>query len=519
MSGGGGFFGDLSGGGALLELGALEEGRDAPPAEELLSAGGHGGEAPDLGLLGLLGQTGAAPPPGPPPPAVDAHGLPQLVPFFGAAAAPGPAAGRGAMPWAMPPAMPPAPTPPVEPAPAAEPAAAATGGGADPREALVRVLTTQRKGALMSRREVENIMRIQYASAHAGDQYVEDYYYREVFDKCAGQVQNVPQGLRAVDPNTRIADKAAGHVDLTGLGAVPVMNIRRPRPIMDVGAGERGSKGSSLEESPWLAAKVLVEDGMCLMLDVDDIDKLLLVRFEPHSDEYVVLSSRRESLLDSLCTSLFLPTAAAQDAKVEEAVILCILLLSKGRKLLARLLRALPAGHPACEAMAKIVCSNLNQVFAADGQMDGDRLLAQSLVHTLSGLGFPSICAHTQLVVDGVTSQRLAAECLDRAGAQDGEATTIVAGLIRRAGQLLGEGAGAAADRERWGALVERLHDVLLRSLSEIKAGFTERRGRGAVPPGASCPVPMEVLKTFIPVASPVQQQALKQVLMALTQL
>ena len=42
------------------------------------------------------------------------------------------------------------------------------------------------------------------------------------------------------------------------------------------GEGEEGSKAAArpLEEEPLLAARIVIEDCMCLLLDVDDIDRV-----------------------------------------------------------------------------------------------------------------------------------------------------------------------------------------------------------------------------------------------------
>lgn len=95
------------------------------------------------------------------------------------------------------------------------------------------------------------------------------------------------------------------YVQLDGLGRVPFSNVRRPKPIMDLGGprapaatseGELEGKLQPLEKEPLLAARIMIEDAMCLLLDVQDIDRLL------HSQQALehpaALHQRRTLLLE-----------------------------------------------------------------------------------------------------------------------------------------------------------------------------------------------------------------------------
>jgi DNA topoisomerase 2-associated protein PAT1 len=106
-------------------------------------------------------------------------------------------------------------------------------------------------------------------------------------------------------------------VQLDGLGRVPFSNIRRPKPIMDLNAGpalpprtdadndDEPAPHTPLEREPALAARIMIEDAMCLLLDVDDIDRLLASPQKPQDTRS--LQQRRTLLLHGLVQSLRLP--------------------------------------------------------------------------------------------------------------------------------------------------------------------------------------------------------------------
>lgn len=84
--------------------------------------------------------------------------------------------------------------------------------------------------------------------------------------------------------------------------------IQRPRPLLEIdpsnssASSEQTSSEKPLEQEPLLAARVAVEDGLCLLLDVDDIIRFL--RFNKLQDDGAHLRNRRQALLDELASSL-----------------------------------------------------------------------------------------------------------------------------------------------------------------------------------------------------------------------
>lgn len=108
-------------------------------------------------------------------------------------------------------------------------------------------------------------------------------------------------------------------------------------------AGEEERRGAKpLEEEPLLAARIVIEDCMCLLLDVDDIDRVWAATRGAREDEHL-LRQRRSLLMDAFASSLRLPDGALPPppgaVRASDAVFIHLMRLHKGRALLARALR------------------------------------------------------------------------------------------------------------------------------------------------------------------------------------
>lgn len=110
--------------------------------------------------------------------------------------------------------------------------------------------------------------------------------------------------------------------------------------------GEEEQRSKPLEEEPLLAARIVIEDCMCLLLDVDDIDRVLKNHFRGREDEQTAsLRVRRIVLLDAMANSLRLPHTSVLKVGGEvgeeeaDAVLRRLSGLLKGRKLVSRFLR------------------------------------------------------------------------------------------------------------------------------------------------------------------------------------
>ncbi|XP_061344610.1 protein PAT1 homolog [Gastrolobium bilobum] len=220
----------------------------------------------------------------------------------------------------------------------------------------------------MMTEEIENILRMQLAATHSNDPYVDDYYHQACLAKkssgaklrhhfCPNQIRELP--LRA-SANT----EPHAFLQVDALGRVPFSSIRRPRPLLEVDppnsspavSTEQNISQKPLEQEPMLAARVTIEDGLCLLLDVDDIDRFL--QFNQLQDAGIQLKRKRQGLLEGLAASLQLVDPLEKSghtvglAAKDDLVFLRIVSLPKGRKLLARYLQLLfPGGE-----LMRIVC-------------------------------------------------------------------------------------------------------------------------------------------------------------------
>jgi DNA topoisomerase 2-associated protein PAT1 len=231
----------------------------------------------------------------------------------------------------------------------------------------------------MARDEIESILHMQWRPLHQGAPYVEDYYYQAFVFKYYGKRNKrsfAPESVRELAPTEKVAPDEVSFVRLEGLGRVPFSNVRRPRPLMDVtpedlraaaagGSGEEnatpqegdGKKSGAtnapsrrLDQEPMLAARIMIEDCMALILDVQDIDRIFTAAAtsEQPIENESALRQRRTLLMDGLSASLRLPDGAVAsaggaggDSSSSDGVFLRLLALPKGQNLAARALQQL----------------------------------------------------------------------------------------------------------------------------------------------------------------------------------
>ncbi|KAL8255132.1 hypothetical protein R6Q59_033353 [Mikania micrantha] len=214
------------------------------------------------------------------------------------------------------------------------------------------------KSKYMTTDEIENIVRMQLAATHSNDPYVDDYYHLACLaNKSRGAKLRhhfCPAQLSDCPPKVRAANEPHAFLQVDALGRISFSSIRRPRPLLEVdppkstGGGTTDQKmlDKPLDQEPMLAARVTIEDGICLLLDVDDIDRF--VQFNQLQDGGAQLRQRREMLLEGLATSLQLVDPLGKTGQADELapkddlVFLRLVSLSKGRKLLSSYLKHLP---------------------------------------------------------------------------------------------------------------------------------------------------------------------------------
>ncbi|CAL1385845.1 unnamed protein product [Linum trigynum] len=230
----------------------------------------------------------------------------------------------------------------------------------------------QFRSKYMTSEEIESILKMQHAATHGNDAYVDDYYHQARLSKksttggskskhhfCPSHLKEVPSRSRN---NSSSEQQQSYHVD--AMGKIPIPTVRRPRPLLEAGPvstdGSEQISDTPLEKEPMLAARVTVEDGLALLIDVDDIDRYLL--FNQPADGGVQLRRRRQILLESLATALQLVdplgqknpgnNTSAGPASKDDLVFLRLVALPKGRKLITKFLQLLIPGSN----LVRIVC-------------------------------------------------------------------------------------------------------------------------------------------------------------------
>ncbi len=165
---------------------------------------------------------------------------------------------------------------------------------AGPRSAA-ELLATPRRGGMMTRGEIDKVLRIQSLTAcpPGGDPFVEDFYFREAQLRRGGPgaPPNAPQKLREGVGKPGGKRGPTKHVDLSGLGRLALSNVRAPRALMDLRAPEGAASpatapdggsegdGAPLEDSAAVQVRILLESCEGALLDVDDVDRMLAARF------------------------------------------------------------------------------------------------------------------------------------------------------------------------------------------------------------------------------------------------
>lgn len=193
----------------------------------------------------------------------------------------------------------------------------------------------------MSAEEIEWMLRMQYATTHSSDPYIDDYYHQACHakTKIALGVKHhfFPTHLRDIPWRTRANGESHAYLQVNALGRVPFSSIRRPRPLLEVdpplsfghNAHEKASEKPP-EQETMMAARITLEDGLCV-LDIEDIDRFMQIK------------RRQQLLLEVLATSnqLVDPMRSGKVGNVvglspkDDLVFLRLVSLPKGRKLLS----------------------------------------------------------------------------------------------------------------------------------------------------------------------------------------
>ncbi|MQL91860.1 hypothetical protein Taro_024475 [Colocasia esculenta] len=253
----------------------------------------------------------------------------------------------------------------------------------------------QFRSKYMSSEEIESILRIQHAATHSSDPYIDDYYHQACLAKKSTGVRLkrpfCPNFTNDMPSRARANSETHAYLHVDALGRFSFSSIRRPRPLLEVDPPASGdnvldqkSSVRPLEQEPMLAARITIEDGICLLLDVDDIDRLL--QFSQPPDGGSQLRRKRHVLLEGLAASLQLvdplgPGKAGHSVGLgpnDDLVFLRLVSLPKGRKLLSRYLRLLFPGSDLARIVCMAVFRHLRYLF---GGLPSDLSAAETTVN------------------------------------------------------------------------------------------------------------------------------------------
>ncbi|CAN7021073.1 unnamed protein product [Brassica rapa subsp. trilocularis] len=229
----------------------------------------------------------------------------------------------------------------------------------------------------MSADEIENMLKIQLAGTLTNDPYVDDYYHQACLaKKPEGEKQKhrfCPNHLRDLPSRARTNNEPHAFLHVDALGRVPFSSVRRPRPLLEMdpksGNLEHKDTAKPLEQEPMLAARVIIEEGLYLFLEVDDIDRFL--KFNQVQDGGNQLRQKRQALLDGLAVSLQLVDPLGKNGQndgiesQDNLVFLRIISLRKGRKLLTRYLQLLIPGSDLMRIVSMAIFRHLRSLFGA----------------------------------------------------------------------------------------------------------------------------------------------------------
>ncbi|KAG8387114.1 hypothetical protein BUALT_Bualt03G0219600 [Buddleja alternifolia] len=232
----------------------------------------------------------------------------------------------------------------------------------------------------MTAEEIESILKMQHAATHGNDPYIDDYYHQARLAKKSAETRSkhrfCPSNHKEQSSRSRNSTESLPHLHVDALGRVCFSSIRRPGPLLHTDPPpsacgdnnpEQKLSEKPLEQEPMLAARVTIEDGISLLLEVDDIDRLL--QFTQPQDGGAQFRRKRHSLLEGLAASLQLVDPLGKTghsvglSPKDDIVFLRIVSLSKGRKLISKFLHLLLPGSELLRVVCMAIFRHLRFLF------------------------------------------------------------------------------------------------------------------------------------------------------------
>ncbi|KAJ3696147.1 hypothetical protein LUZ60_001524 [Juncus effusus] len=229
----------------------------------------------------------------------------------------------------------------------------------------------------MSSEEIDSILKMQHNGSHNNDPYSDDYYHQASISKRSSGSYNARQRFcpatikdsNSGSSKSRNSNPDSGHLQVDSQGRVSFSSIRRPKALLEPDPLETVKSTKPLEKEIPLAARITIEDGFALLLEIDDIDRVL--QFNPPQDGGFQLRRRRQVLLEGLAASLELvdPLSPAKPGNPvglsakDDLIFLRLVSLPKGWKLLSRYLTVLLPGSELARLVCMAICRHLRFLF------------------------------------------------------------------------------------------------------------------------------------------------------------
>ncbi|BAT89823.1 uncharacterized protein HKW66_Vig0232120 [Vigna angularis] len=337
----------------------------------------------------------------------------------------------------------------------------------------------QFRSKYMTSDEIESILRMQQAVTHCNDPYHDDYYHQACLAKKDGAKLKhsfSPTQLKDVPARIRANLDSPGFVQVDTLGRVSFLANRQPHALFEVdplnsstsGSSERNISEKPLEQEPLFAARVAIEDGLYLLLDVEDIDRFL--QCNQLQDGGTQLRRRRKVLMEGLASSLQLVDPLGKNgSKVglgakDDVVFLLLVSIPKGRKLLSKYLQLLGSGSELMRIVCMTIFRHLRFLFGSLPSEPEAALstsnLAKVVCKCVRGMDLGALGACLAAVVCS-TEQPPLRPLGSTAG--DG-ASLILVSVLERATELLTDPHGACsyiANRSFWQASFDEFFGLL----------------------------------------------------------
>lgn len=385
----------------------------------------------------------------------------------------------------------------------------------------------QFRSKYMTGEEIESILKMQHAATHCNDPYVDDYYHQACLAKRAVESRSKHRFCpnKEQSSRSRNSTESLPHLHVDAQGRVSFSSIRRPRPLLEVhppgfasadGRGDQKTSDTPLEQEPMLAARITIEDGFHLLLEVDDIDRLL--QFSQPQDGGAQLRRKRQMLLEGMAASLQLVDPLGKTSSPvglnpkDDIVFLWLVSIPKGKKLISRYLKLLIPGVELARIVCMAIFRHLRVLFGGlpseQGASETISNLAKIVSKSVCGMDLNSLSACLAAVV--CSSEQPPLRPLG-SPAGDG-ATIILKSVLDRATYLLKDPQAShsysmpnpalwqASFDAFFGLLTKysvRKYDSIMQSIAQTQ-GSTEIIGPEAAR-AVSREMPVELLRSSLP--------------------